>query len=133
MTLNPQFTALEGFDTASVPAAVGGGGGFGGGGPGGGGGGAGGAAGGLRNVVPGPTFVAGMDGFATPAQGAYGPFGGGPGMTTPTASLEASAILSGGARYSDASAFGNPVPPRKPAARGKPIRRAPKRPVSHSH
>ena len=54
MTLNPQFTALEGFDSYSVPAAVSG---------------LGSGGGGFRSVaVPGPTFSVGMDGLVPQGQ-----------------------------------------------------------------
>jgi len=101
LTLTPQFTALEGFDTFSVPAAVSG---VGAGGP-----------GGLRSVaVPGPTFVAGMDGIVTPDRPAF----------PPTASPDAASFLSG----SD----GLPVPPRlarsaSPGLGGSPRAKPPRR------
>ena len=67
MTLNAQFSDLEGFDTASIPAAVSGGG------IGGGAGGNLGGAGGFRSMgVPGPSFVAGMDGMAFSDGADYG-------------------------------------------------------------
>lgn len=67
MTLNAQFSDLEGFDTASIPAAVSGGG------LGGGTGGNLGGAGGFRSVgLPGPSFVAGMDGVALSEQADHG-------------------------------------------------------------
>ncbi len=82
MTLNPQFNALEGFDTVPVPAAVGGG--FG---------------GGFRNVgVPGTTFAAGMDGPIDPESYGNGSF---PGHLPPSASPMASALLGGDAGYPD--------------------------------
>ena len=90
MTLNPQFTGLQGFDTYSVPAAVSGGGGMGGAGGLGALGGLGGGRGFRSVAIPGPTFAAGMDGliagdsgpdpsrFLSPAWNGYSSFDGFP-------------------------------------------------------
>jgi hypothetical protein len=119
MTVNPQFTAIEGFDTIAVPGAVSGG-------PGGpaalgGLGGLGGGGGGFRNVgVPGLTFSAGMDGMlgsGSSGRGFGDPYSGYNSM--------ASAMLSG--QQFDTGPRFRPIPDnvprpkatRRPAKRGK--------------
>jgi len=79
------FSALEGFDTASIPAAVSGG-------PGGNGGG---IPGGFRSAGVGDLYSAGMDGVVGPAR----PYGGVAGMGLPGGSYaapEAAFVLNGG-------------------------------------
>jgi len=99
MTINPQFTGLEGFDAVSVPAAVSGGG-----------------LGGFRSVpAPGPTISAGMDGF--------GGFDSDCAGSAHDENPAATALLSGGAGISSGAQFRGPAGgPRMPDSAKRPSR-----------
>ena len=113
MTINPQFAALEGFDSYPVPGAVSGGG-------------SGTFGGGLRSVVaPGPTFVAGMDGIQAlhefgDGSKAIGPVG-------PTYSADASPTLSVGG-FRSHHERGTTHPPVRPKLKSS--RRTTRRPTT---
>lgn len=110
LTVNPQFTALEGFDTYSVPAAVSGG-------PGG--------PGAFRSMgIPGGTFSAGMDGVTGPVSSGYEPDA----YSYAYTSTDASVLLSGEAGYQPRMRLA-PASEIEPAARAvkRPAKRTPKK------
>ena len=128
LTLSPQFNALEGFDTYSVPGAVSGGGAMGGGGLGGGLGGAGGGGGGGNG---GGRLAAGMDGVMPDGFGrqpllAAAPFAGPDGF----ADRGASDVLSGvGGRFAPPRLSAG-MPDDGPRSRAKAPRRRGLRPAA---
>jgi hypothetical protein len=93
--MNPQFTALEGFTTFAVPAAVGGRGGF-------------------PSAFPGGTYRAGMDGPISMAANPSAPFPLGPELTSDRAFTENLPTL---------EPTPSPSPRARSAARAKVLRR----------